>query len=106
MSEKPSVIAEFFFDSLELELGNASEEETPKGFSVSQQKLLQGIISDGREFIYYGEWFVALEITLENLFEIDFKISEKTLILAKKAILKSKQKIRIWNDLDELIRKS
>jgi hypothetical protein len=65
--------------------------------------ILTKIIAESDHFLRYNEWKVALECTLDNLYEYDIKISRQSIELAKIAL--SYTAIDQWEaaHLDELL---
>lgn len=52
---------------------------------VSMKDYLDHLIKDARYYLEYGEWLIALENTVSNLYETDIKLDKDILDIAKKA---------------------
>lgn len=74
-----------FFNELE----RLTHETDPESFvedsagRYNEKEYLTGIVNESRELINYGEWFVALEIAVDNLYEVDYKLSNQMIELAE-----------------------
>lgn len=51
----------------------------------SKKSYLEWVLSDAEEFIYYGEYVIALEDMLDNLGEVNIVLDEKVINLARQA---------------------
>lgn len=70
----------------------------------NEKAYLEKLVKDAREYIKYNEWIVGLEILLDNLYEVDYKIDKKYLEIAKNALkaTNNKELIEKYNWVDEL----
>ncbi|GEM_PF-1812432 len=50
--------------------------------SYNELKYIERLIKEARELIQYNEWIIALENTISNLFEIDYKLNINLINLA------------------------
>lgn len=77
-----------FINVLESLSQKASEDiyyESPQGQNSNEKEYLSSLINQARELIEHNEWYVALENTLDNLHEINYKLEGKVLDLASAA---------------------
>lgn len=72
------------------------------GFDKNQKELLKRYIKDTKDLIGYNECVIGLENLLQNIYEIDFKIDEKAIELAKKAIELCGFEYEKWKFIEEL----
>lgn len=78
-----------FIDHLELLSQNASEDTfhiDSRGEKCNEKQYLKHLVKKARELIDYNEWFVALENTIDNLSEINYKLESRVLNLASEAL--------------------
>ena len=68
------------------ELAKDSSNRIIDGFDETENELMKKFIADTKELIDYNEWGVGLENLITNLYEIDYKIDNKAVELAKQAL--------------------
>lgn len=51
-----------------------------------EKEYLELLVKEARELLRFNEWLVALENTIDNLCEIDYKLEEKVIQLAVTAL--------------------
>lgn len=56
-----------------------------RGEKCNEKQYLEHLVKEARELIKYNEWHVALENTVDNLLEIDYKLDSNVLDLASAA---------------------
>jgi hypothetical protein len=54
--------------------------------SYIAKEYLEGIVQSARELIAHREWLTGLENTLENLYEVDFRMDAEILASAEAAL--------------------
>ncbi len=75
--------------------------------NVIKEKIVNQILKDAKELIFYGEWFVAFENILDNLFEYNIKLEKKELTLIKEILEKRNENWREdWNWIENMIIKN
>lgn len=72
------------------------------GFDKNQKELLKRYIKDTKDLIEYNECVIGLENLLQNIHEIDFKIDEKAIELAKEAIELCSFEYEKWKFIEEV----
>ena len=81
-----------FVDSLSRQAENVNISSTVQdslGKQYNEKEYLNNIIESAYQFIEYGEWQIALENTLDNLCEVNYKLNSDLLDSAKAALLYS-----------------
>ncbi|MBX7226946.1 MAG: hypothetical protein K1X55_13010 [Chitinophagales bacterium] len=69
----------------------------------TQKDLMRKFLADAKEHNDYGEWGLAMENLLQNLYEIDFKIDTITVELAKEAFKKCQMDYTEYIFIEELV---
>ena len=52
----------------------------------NEKEYLELLVKEARELLQYNEWLVALENTIDNLCEIDYKLEDEVIQLAVMAL--------------------
>ena len=61
------------------------------GDEHNEKDYLKYLVKNANELIHYGEWLIALEILLDNLAEVNYKLDNDIWSLAKSASLYAPQ---------------
>jgi hypothetical protein len=85
-------------------LGQHSSDRLVKGFrgEETEREFIRKLVSDTYDLIEHNELGVGLENLLSNLYEIDFKVDDKAIELAKTAIETCKMNYEDWSFIEEL----
>ncbi|MDI3320747.1 hypothetical protein [Pinibacter soli] len=77
------------------------------GVSEYNEKMyLTRLVAIARELILYNEWFIALENTIDNLFEVDYKLDSDIVNLAIQAFNSVPSNNPRLKDLEQMIIKT
>lgn len=77
-----------FIKKLEILAGSVDELRVVRDESgeYNEKNYLQNLVKEANELIAYHEWLIALENTLDNLHEVNYKLSDDILELAEAAL--------------------
>ena len=86
-----------FINQIEILAKTVDEKETVSDSAgvYNAKEYLTHIVNETRDLIKYNEWLIALEISLDNLFEVDYQLNDETIDLAKNALI-SASKYNEW----------
>ena len=89
----------------EIETLNESRKDKtiPEGFDYSVYDLVSRIVSDAKDYIDNNESVLAFEITLENLYEVEFSITQNILELLKECVKLYNFSWEHWKVLENLV---
>lgn len=75
-------------DGLEKLAGTVDESSIVKDSMgiYNEKDYLLHIVKDARHLIRYGEWYIAVENTIDNLCEVDYKLDNDLVLLVEKAL--------------------
>lgn len=84
------------------ELARDSSNRIVEGFDETEKELMTKFIANAKELIDHDEWGVGLENLITNLYEIDFKIDDKAVKLAKQAMAACNLNFDHYSFIEEL----
>ena len=89
-------------------LGQRSSDRLVNGFrgNETEMEFIKKIVSNAWDLVEHNEWGVALENLISSLHEIDFKIDEKAIELAKSALEECGMKYKDWKFIEDLYEKN
>ncbi|WP_343614528.1 hypothetical protein [Flavobacterium sp.] len=81
-----------FIDKLESTLENVDTNNIVENAfnSYNEKEYLENLIKEARELIKYNEWGIALENTIDNLLEVNYKLDDDLITSAVDALKVSK----------------
>lgn len=94
-----------FIDKLESTLENVDTNNIVENAfnSYNEKEYLENLIKEARELIKYNEWGIALENTIDNLLEVNYKLDDDLITSAVDALKVSKMfDETILNHLDKM----
>lgn len=77
--------------------------DVPEGFDLPLDKLMERFVEDSRDLVAHGEAGVALENILNNLYEVDFRITGDMLRLSRDAVNACGLDWSEWKFIEELV---
>jgi hypothetical protein len=86
-----------FIDQLEI-LAKTVDENGLVSDSVGEynaKEYLTSIVYEARDLLKYNEWIIALEISLDNLYEVNYQLDDESIDFAKNALI-SASKYNEW----------
>jgi hypothetical protein len=85
-------------------LGHDSSDRIVYGFRGHETEMtfINEVIRDAWDLIEHNEWGVALDMVLNNLYEIHFRLDDKAVVLAKDAITACEMNYEEWKWIEEL----
>lgn len=93
-----------FIDQLEIFAKTVDEKDLVSDSlgEYNAKEYLNTIVYEARDLIKYNEWIITLEVSLDNLFEVHYQLNDKTIDLAKNALV-SASKYHEWaKELEEM----
>lgn len=85
-------------------LAQNSPERVIDGLKETEKELIKQFTDETEEFIKHNEWGIGLEILLTNIYEIEFNIDQKAIVLAREAIQECGMKYKDWVFIEELVK--
>jgi proline dehydrogenase len=73
---------------------------------VPMKNFLDSLVKDARHYLHYGDWLIALENTISNMYETDIKLDKDILDIARKAFGEHLKEYDWQQTLDEMTKKA
>lgn len=99
-SKKKTQIFTYYLQSL----GENASDKIVEGFQKSEKDLVKRFVVEAQDLIDHNEWERGLENLLDNIYEIDFPVDEKAIVLAKEAIRECGLEYKKWVFIEELVK--